>query len=352
MRTRLVRIPDRAPVDPAALREAAEILKAGGLVAFPTETVYGLGGNALDADAARKIYAAKGRPGDNPLIVHISSMEELPPLVKSVPETAQRLAERYWPGPLTMILEKSGLIPYATSGGLDTVAIRMPSDPIANAMIAAAGIPVAAPSANASGRPSPTTAKHVEEDLGGKIELILDGGTVPVGVESTIVDLTGEIPMLLRPGAVTVGMLEEVLGKIELDPALTKPLSPDIHPKAPGMKYRHYAPRAEMYLVDGEASRVVAEINRLTARAMAEGKKVGILATAENLEKYCAADVKCIGSRADESRVAHNLFALLREFDADQVDVIYAEAFPESDMGLAIMNRMNKAAGYHHIRLS
>ena len=365
MQTKIVRIEDKMPVREELLEEAARILREGGLVAFPTETVYGLGGNALDADASRKIYAAKGRPSDNPLIVHIAGMEELAPLVEEIPESARRLAEAYWPGPMTMIMKKSARIPAETSGGLDTVAIRMPADPVANALIRLAGVPVAAPSANTSGRPSPTTAEHVIQDMNGRIDVILDGGAVQVGVESTIVDLSGDHPVLLRPGAVTVPMLEKILGPVELDPVLTKPLGPDVHPKAPGMKYRHYAPKAEMILVEAEncggteegcssteedgTMRVVREINRLAEEALRTGKRPGILATDETAPLYRTGEVRSIGRRSDEASVAHNLFAVLREFDSIGVDIIYSEAFPEDDLGLAIMNRMNKAAGHHRI---
>ena len=365
MQTKIVRIEDKTPVREELLTEAARILREGGLVAFPTETVYGLGGNALDADASRKIYEAKGRPSDNPLIVHIACMEELPPLVQEIPESARRLAEAYWPGPMTMILKKSAGIPAETSGGLDTVAIRMPAAPVANALIRLAGVPVAAPSANTSGRPSPTTAEHVIQDMDGRIDVILDGGAVQVGVESTIVDLSGDHPVLLRPGAVTVPMLEKILGPVELDPALTRPVGPDVHPKAPGMKYRHYAPKAEMILVEAEtcagteedcghteedsAMRVVREINHLAEEALRRGKRPGILATDETAPLYRTGEVRSIGRRSDEASVAHNLFAVLREFDSIGVDVIYSEAFPEDDLGLAIMNRRNKAAGHHRI---
>ena len=348
MKTKILKVTGHA-LEPAFFREAGQILRNGGLVAFPTETVYGLGGNALDADASAKIYAAKGRPSDNPLIVHISSMEELPPLVKRIPEEAERLAAAYWPGPMTIIFEKSSLIPDTTSGGLKTVAVRMPSDPVAQALIRAAGVPIAAPSANTSGRPSPTEAKHVIEDMDGRIEMIIDGGPVDVGVESTIVDLTGEKPMLLRPGAVTLPMLEAVLGEVLLDPVLTKPMAPGMHPKAPGMKYRHYAPRAEMILVEGSQEAVVRTIGKHAAEAAAEGKRVGIIATEETRGRYHTGDIKCIGTRSDQASVAHNLFAVLRAFDDDGVDVIYSESFPAGGLGLAIMNRMMKAAGHHRI---
>ena len=246
MKTKVIKIKDKTRPEDGELLEAAEILRSGGLVAFPTETVYGLGANALDEAAAKKIYAAKGRPSDNPLIAHISSMEELPALVREIPEAGRKLAEKYWPGPLTMIFPKKDVVPYGTTGGLDTVAVRMPSDPVANRLIKLAGIPVAAPSANTSGRPSPTRAEHVIEDMDGKIEMILDGGQVGIGVESTIVDVSGPVPTLLRPGAVTLEMLRETLGQVEVDPAILGPVKGDVKPKAPGMKYRHYAPKADM----------------------------------------------------------------------------------------------------------
>lgn len=330
-----------------ALKEAARILRAGGLVAFPTETVYGLGGDALSPAAAAKIYAAKGRPSDNPLIVHIARVEALQPLAAEIPDAVYRLAEAFWPGPLTMIVKKSERVPRETSGGLDTVAVRLPGDANARALIEAAGLPIAAPSANTSGRPSPTEARHVAEDLGGKIDMILDGGAVAVGLESTIVDLSGSVPTLLRPGAITVEMLEEVLGKVQLDPVLKKPLAPGMHPKAPGMKYRHYAPQAEMYLVDGAPEAVIRLVNKRAANAKERGERVGVLAASETASAYCADAVFPLGQREKPEEIAHNLFAALREMDAQGVKLIYAEAFPESGVGLAIMNRMNKAAGHH-----
>ena len=280
-----------------ALKEAARILCAGGLVAFPTETVYGLGGDALSPVAAAKIYAAKGRPSDNPLIVHIARVEALQPLAAEIPDAVYRLAEAFWPGPLTMIVKKSERVPRETSGGLDTVAVRLPCDANARALIEAAGLPIAAPSANTSGRPSPTEARHVAEDLGGKIDMILDGGAVAVGLESTIVDLSGSVPTLLRPGEITVEMLEEVLGKVQLDPVLKKPLAPGMHPKAPGMKYRHYAPQAEMYLVEGAPEAVIRLVNKRAANAKERGERVGVLAASETAGAYCADAVFPLGQR-------------------------------------------------------
>ena len=350
MKTKVIKIKDKTRPEDGELLEAAEILRNGGLVAFPTETVYGLGANALDEAAAKKIYAAKGRPSDNPLIAHISSMEELPALVRGIPEVGRKLAEKYWPGPLTMIFPKKDVVPYGTTGGLDTVAVRMPSDPVASRLIRLAGIPVAAPSANTSGRPSPTRAEHVIEDMDGKIEMILDGGQVGIGVESTIVDVSGPVPTLLRPGAVTLEMLRETLGQVEVDPVILGPVKGDMKPKAPGMKYRHYAPKADMVLVEGAMEDVVAYINREAAKAMEAGKKVGIICTRESRELYPQGILEVIGSRSQEETVAHNLFAVLRDFDGRQVDCIFSESFSEDRLGQAIMNRLCKAAGYHIVK--
>ena len=352
MNTKVVRIREEEKTREAleknpGLLEAAEILRNGGLVAFPTETVYGLGANALNEEAAKKIYAAKGRPSDNPLIAHISCLEELKPLVAYIPEAGRKLAEAYWPGPLTMVFPKSDIVPYGTTGGLDTVAVRMPSDPVANRLIKLAGVPVAAPSANTSGRPSPTTAQHVWQDMEGKIEMILDGGPVGIGVESTIVDVSGDVPTLLRPGAITMEMLRETVGRVEIDPAIQAPPSADLRPKAPGMKYRHYAPHADLQLVEGETDRVVEVINNLVKEKLAEGKMVGVICTDETRVRYPQGEVRSVGLRAKEETIAHNLFAVLREFDDLNVDCIYSESFSKDHLGQAIMNRLTKAAGYH-----
>ena len=332
-------------IDEKAMKEAGEILKNGGLVAFPTETVYGLGANALDEQAAFKIYAAKGRPSDNPLIVHIARTEDLYRIVEEVPEAAKKLAEKFWPGPLTMIFQKKEIVPYGTTGGLDTVAVRMPNHPVALKMIEAGGGYIAAPSANTSGRPSPTTAQHVADDLDGKIEMILDGGSVGIGVESTIVDLSTGVPTILRPGYINKAMLEEVIGKVEVDPTL---LSADCRqrPKAPGMRYKHYAPKADLTIIQGEMERVIPEINRLAAEQEKAGKKVGVICTDETREQYTTGDIKSIGLRAEDETIAHHLFAILRDFDEDGVEVIYSEAFDTPRMGQAIMNRLLKAAGH------
>lgn len=358
MKTRVVRIEDREKIGDGELLEAARVIRDGGLVAFPTETVYGLGANALNEAAAKKIYAAKGRPSDNPLIAHIAYLGDLESLVTEIPEAGRKLADAFWPGPLTMIFPKSERVPRGTTGGLETVAVRMPSDPIARRLIELAGVPIAAPSANTSGRPSPTTAEHVIQDMDGKIEMIIDGGPVGIGVESTIVDVSGEIPALLRPGAVTVEMLEAVVGRVEIDPAILGPLKADVHPKAPGMKYRHYAPRAELTLVEdvkshGEAASdaVVETIRRLAAEQLAKGFRVGIICTDETRDRYGAGLVRSVGERGHEETVAHNLFAVLREFDDLQVDYIYSESFSREHLGQAIMNRLTKAAGYHIIKV-
>lgn len=351
LETKRVRITDPEHIREEDLEEAAVVLRNGGLVAFPTETVYGLGANALDERAAKKIYEAKGRPSDNPLIAHISGPEELAPLVEEIPGAAEKLMERFWPGPLTMIFRKKEIVPYGTTGGLDTVAVRMPSDPIARKLISMAKVPVAAPSANLSGRPSPTTAEHVWQDMAGRIDIIVDGGPVGIGLESTIVDVTGEIPTVLRPGAVTMEMLEETLGRVEIDPAILGPMKEGTKPKAPGMKYRHYAPKAEMTLVEGEMEQVVRSINRLAKKSLADGKKVGIICTDETRSCYPAGMVRSIGIRAKEETVAHNLYAVLREFDDLGADVIYSESFPGDQIGQAIMNRLTKAAGYHIIHV-
>ena len=351
METKIIRIEDKENLKDDQLMEAAEILRKGGIVAFPTETVYGLGANALEAQASAKIYAAKGRPSDNPLIAHIASIDDLPKLAAQIPDAGRKLAEKYWPGPLTLVFPKKEIVPYGTTGGLDTVAVRMPSDPIATRLIRLAGVPVAAPSANTSGRPSPTRAEHVIEDMNGKIEMIIDGGEVGIGVESTIVDVSGEIPTLLRPGAITMEMLKETVGEVEIDPAILGPMNEGMKPKAPGMKYRHYAPNAEMTLVEGEMDKVVEFINREAKAALEAGKKVGIICTEESRQYYSYGILEVIGSRENEETVAHNLFAVLREFDDQKVDCIFSESFSKDRLGQAIMNRLCKAAGYHIVNV-
>ncbi len=329
------------------LQRAAEILRRGGLVAFPTETVYGLGGNGLLSRAAARIYAAKGRPGDNPLILHISRRSELPPLVRSVSDAAETLMDAFWPGPMTLIFEKSRQVPRETTGGLDTVAVRMPGHEGARALIRAAGVPVAAPSANLSGRPSPTTAAHVREDLDGKIDMIVDGGPVGIGLESTILDMTEEIPVILRPGFVTRQMIEAAAGPVEMDPGLV-PEDSEVRPRAPGMKYRHYAPRAQMTVYEGSTGDVVREINRL-ARQFPEDR-VGILATEETKDGYEYGQVVVAGSRREQT-VGRGLYNALRKFDHLGVERIFSESFSGEAESEAVMNRLLKAAGHRIVRV-
>ncbi len=335
---------DENHIDQKIMEEAGKILKSGGLVAFPTETVYGLGANALDAEAAAKIYAAKGRPSDNPLIVHIAEIGDLDLIVKEVPEAAKKLAEKFWPGPLTMVMNKSDVVPYGTTGGLDTVAVRMPSHKIALEMIRCGGRYIAAPSANTSGRPSPTLASHVADDMDGIIPMILDGGAVGIGIESTIVDLTEEIPTILRPGFITKEMLEEVVGEVQIDRGLSADAKTP--PKAPGMKYRHYAPKAELIIIEGTASKVVQKINELVMENQEKGIVSGVIGTEETKQWYQAGIVKSLGSRNDELSISSHLYQILREFDESDADVIYSESFAEGSMGSAIMNRLLKAAGH------
>ena len=284
-----------------------------------------------------KIYAAKGRPSDNPLIVHIAEFDKLAPIVAEVPEKAKILAEKYWPGPLTMILPKSDLVPQETTGGLDSVAVRFPSDRIA-------------PSANTSGRPSPTTAQHVEEDLGEAIEMIIDGGQVGIGLESTIVDFTEDVPVVLRPGYISLEMLQETLGDVRMDKGLIAADS-KVRPKAPGMKYRHYAPKADLAIVEGAQEAVIDKINQLAAQAKEHGEQVGIIATDETKDRYPEGLVVSIGSRKEEESIAHHLYEVLRDFDQSAVKSIYSEAFYTPRMGQAIMNRLLKAAGHKIIRV-
>ncbi len=332
------------------IEEAGKILKEGGLVAFPTETVYGLGGDALNPVSSEKIYAAKGRPSDNPLIVHIADKSHVYQIAKKISKEAEKLMEAFWPGPLTLIFPKTDLVPPKTTGGLDTVAVRMPSDPIAAAFIRAAGGFVSAPSANASGRPSTTTAEHVAEDLDGRIEMILDGGQAVIGLESTIVDVSQEKPVILRPGVITKAMMEAVIGPLETDQAVIAPDS-GIKPKAPGMKYRHYAPKAELTIVEGETEAVIAAVNRLTEEAETKGKKVGIIATDETVNRYEKGLVQSLGARSHEDEISMHLFEVLRSFDETDVDCIYSESFEDAAIGQAIMNRLLKAAGYRVIEV-
>ena len=336
---------DSDNIDNTIIDKAADIIKSGGLVAFPTETVYGLGGDGLNPEASMKIYAAKGRPSDNPLILHISDISQLSTLVSEIPENAKRLASEFWPGPLTMILKKSNIVPKETSGGLDTVAIRFPENRVAQALITSSGTPIAAPSANTSGRPSPTRASHVEFDLSGKIDMIIDGGACEFGLESTIVDLSGEVPCLLRPGSITLEMLRDVLGRVDVDKAVIAKLDAGELPKAPGMKYTHYSPSADVVIVRGDRDKMVHKINELITQVNSS-LKIGVIATEENKDKYKNCEVLVIGSIKDPQTIAANLFKMLRKCDYHKIDKVFAEGLCEDELGLAIMNRLKKAAGY------
>ena len=344
MKTKLIRI-DEQHIDAVLIKEAGDVIRAGGLVAFPTETVYGLGGDALNPSSSEKIYCAKGRPSDNPLIVHIADMEALSAIVREVPESALKLAQRFWPGPLTMIFHKSDLVPRETTGGLDTVAVRMPAHRVARELIRAAGGYVAAPSANRSGRPSPTVAKYVAQDMDGRIEMIIDGGDVEIGLESTIVDLTAERPTILRPGYITRQMLEQVLAAVEEDSTMMRDDSGQA-PKAPGMKYRHYAPKGDLTVVDGDAESVIAYINAQVEMMQDDNIITGVISTDANISRYHADVCKSVGERTNEDAIARELYRTLREFDDENVEIIYAEAFDACGFGQAIMNRLLKAASH------
>lgn len=338
------------PESKEALYKAAEIIRTGGLVAFPTETVYGLGGNALDKEASKKIYAAKGRPSDNPLIVHICSLDQLYEIASEVTPEMKTLAEKFWPGPMTMIVNSNGKVPHETTGGLDTVAVRFPVHPVVMALIRESGCMIAAPSANTSGRPSPTKASHVEEDLAGKIDMILDGGEVNIGLESTIVDMTVDEPTILRPGFITIEDIKETLGSCKMDPGLSSE-NANVRPKAPGMRYRHYAPKAQLSIVEGEREKVITKIVALATESEQNGVKTAVLCSDESradykILEYLGVQIFDMGSFETEDDIARNLFDVLRKCDDLQVDRIFSESFDTKRLGNAIMNRLLKAAGH------
>ncbi len=379
------------------IKEAAEVIKSGGIVAFPTETVYGLGANALDENGVQKIFIAKGRPQDNPLIVHVASKEisdlveevpkvakkimdkfwpgpitiimkkkgrpqdnplivhvaskEISDLVEEVPKVAKKIMDKFWPGPITIIMKKKSIIPNVTSANLNTIGIRMPSNDIALKLIELANTPIAAPSANISGRPSPTDIERCVEDLSGRVDYIIGGEKSEVGVESTIVDCTVTPPIVLRPGGITLEMLREIDPNIEIDKAIMQKPSEDFKPKAPGMKYRHYAPNAKVKIIKGNRKKTVEKINEMVHNYIDEGKKVGILSSKENSSYYKLGDVLVVGSKENLSEVAQNLFEALRSLDDKKVDIILAEAYEEEGVGLAIMNRLQKSAGFDIINV-
>ena len=334
------------------IQQAAQELKRGGLVAFPTETVYGLGGNGLDPDAVDKIYKAKGRPSDNPMILHISHREDINSLVSEIPSIAEKLIVAFWPGPLTLIFNKSAIVPEKVTGGLNTVGIRMPAHPIAKRLIEQAGTPIAAPSANLSGKPSPTKAEHVIQDLMGRVEIILEEKPSIIGLESTVLDITADIPVILRPGAITFQQIKEVIGKVEIDQGILEDMKEHMKPKAPGMKYTHYAPDASMTIIQGSMDQVIKKINEMAEQYSIQGKKIGILTTQENINYYPKGMVLSLGSRDKPATIAANLFHILRQFDKKKVDIILAEGIEGQGIEMAIINRMNKAAGHKVIKLS
>lgn len=343
MKTRVVKAFGDPEKDREVMQEAAGIIKNGGLVAIPTETVYGLAGDALNPGSAGKIYRTKGRPSDNPLIVHIADISAMDRIAHDIPEEAYRLAGRFWPGPLTMVLKKTDAVPYETTGGLDTVAVRYPVNMIAREFIQASGGYIAAPSANLSGKPSCTRASHCLEDLDGKIEMIIDGGEVGIGLESTIVDFTESIPCILRQGYINEEMLRSVLKDLSRDPPQS------IHPKAPGMKYRHYAPKGKLSIVKGSPERVTAKINNAAADHGQKGETCAVIAAHENISGYRGLRIMDAGSLRNEDEIAGRLFAILRELDKAGIEYIYSEDFDTPRLGAAIMDRMNRAAGFNVI---
>lgn len=340
--TRIIKVNGLEP-EKEAIIEAAQLIKKGKLVAFPTETVYGLGANGLDPKAVAQIFAAKGRPQDNPLILHVHSVEEVGELVENISQEDKDLMKAFWPGPLTLLFKRGNIIPEIITAGLDTVAIRMPDHPIALELIKASGVPIAAPSANTSGKPSPTMAGHVEEDLAGKIHMIIDGGSTGVGLESTVLDLTGKQAIILRPGGITLEDLQKIIPNVVEDLSIVKD-DKDIVPKSPGQKYKHYAPRAEMMLFTGEIDAMVHSISQWTKKLIDQGKKVGIMATDETLDRYEQGIIISLGSRKNKESIAHSLFNSLRILDDEKVDMILCEGVEMSGIGTAIMNRLKKAS--------
>ena len=335
MQTKVFKVNPKNPSH-SQIRKASQVIKAGRLVAFPTETVYGLGANALDTHAVKKIFEAKGRPSDNPLIVHISDVAELGILADHIPESAFKLIEKFWPGPLTLVLKKSKIVPKIVTGGLNTVAVRMPKNNIAQKLIAEAGFPVAAPSANIAGSPSPTTAKHVIDDLVGRISVVLDGGSTKIGIESTVVDLSRKTPMLLRPGGITVEQLQKILGKIAIHPIIYGKRTKSAH-RSPGMKYRHYSPKAKIILIEGPKTKQ--KILQLLSQYKKQGLRVGVLGT----DKSIISDMtRFIGNNPE--KIATNLFKSFREFDSRKIDIVLAQGISHKGLGLGIMNRLAKAA--------
>ncbi len=333
---------DEENLNKALLKEPAEHLKAGNLVAFPTETVYGLGADGLNPEAVKKIFIAKSRPADNPLILHVNDLDMVKELVQIIPESGYKLMEKYWPGPMTLIMEKSLIVPDIITAGLDTVAIRMPNNKIALELINQVGRPLAAPSSNKSGSPSPTRAEHVIKDLSQDIDMVIDGGSTDIGLESTVIDLTGDIPMILRPGSITLEELRKVLPNIEEDKSL---VDKNVVPKSPGQKYRHYAPKADMFIYKGSLDFMVGNINKDLRKYKNEGKKVAIVGSEESLGFYNHSLVFNLGTRKNLNNIGRNLFDILRKLDELDVDIILSETVESKGLGKAIMNRLEKASG-------
>ncbi|MCX8151163.1 MAG: L-threonylcarbamoyladenylate synthase [Candidatus Bathyarchaeota archaeon] len=348
--TELLKVDPQEP-EIEKISQAANLIKAGRLVAFPTETVYGLGADALNPKAILELFSAKNRPLDNPPIVHVENFEEVPRLTQEVPSAAKKLMDKFWPGPLTLVFKRSSIVPEVTVAGLETIAIRMPQHKVALALIRESRCPIAAPSANMAGRPSPTSAEHVLEDLNGRIDAIIDAGPTRIGVESTVLDVSVAPPLLLRPGGVSFEALKEVVKEVQLHPFVVseKEISPE-KAKSPGMKHKHYAPKTPLILVEGDLSKVMGTIKELTTDYWLNNKKVGVLATSETAWAYEAEVVKTLGSRRNVDAMATRLFRLLREFDSENVDVIIAEGVPLDGLGLAVMNRLRKASGYNIIK--
>jgi len=350
VKTEILKI-DPNNIDMTAIRRAAQALKSGGLVAFPTETVYGLGANALDPAAVKKIFEAKGRPSDNPLIVHIWDKAQVPELVSYISPAASELMDKLWPGPLTLIMPRSKLVPDVVTAGLETVAVRMPSHPVAAALIREAAVPVAAPSANISGRPSPTNASHVIEDLSGRVEIIIDSDNSKIGLESTVLDVSVDPPSVLRPGGVTVEQLEGILGKVNVDKSCFSFCPDGTVPRSPGMKYRHYSPKAKVIIVQGPSDKVTEKINSMLKEYELKGITAGVLATDQTVGLYNSPHILSAGDRSAPDTIAAKLFWSLRELDREGLDVILAEAVESKGIGLAIMNRLSKAAGFNIIKV-
>ncbi|MBU7013881.1 MAG: threonylcarbamoyl-AMP synthase [Theionarchaea archaeon] len=340
---------DRETPELYKIRIAAQVIREGGLVAFPTETVYGLGANTFDVRAVLRIFQAKNRPYDNPLIVHVSEKDAVYDLAREIPDSTEVLTKRFWPGPLTLLLKKAPHVPRPEN--IDEITVRMPDHNVALALIAESGVPISAPSANISGGVSPTTAQHVYQDLAGKIEVLLDGGPCDVGVESTVLDLTGEVPTILRPGGITLEDLRAVLGNVEVHPVAAAAAKTEAEARAPGMKYKHYSPHAEVIVVEGQVGPMVEKINQLLNQKIRQGLKVGVMATEETAHCYNQGLIKVVGSRRNLGTVARNLFDVLRAFDEQGVDIIIAEGVVTAEIGLAIMNRLRKSAGFNIVRV-